>query len=124
MRIGILGPLEVRDTGGQLVPVGGARLRGFLIRLVISGGRPVPVDRLAEDLWAADRPADPIRRSSPAGRPGQPASRMPRNSAASALMPVSAPNTAIHTVLRARACSAAVTPEMATTISFTTRVVS
>ncbi len=59
MRIGILGPLEVRDTGGNLVPVSGARLRGFLIRLAISGGRPVPVDRLAEDLWAADRPADP-----------------------------------------------------------------
>ena len=59
MRIGILGPLEVRDTGGQLVPVGGARLRCFLIRLAVSGGRPVPVDRLAEDLWAADRPADP-----------------------------------------------------------------
>src|SRR5262252_3368845 len=59
VRIGILGPLEVRDTGGQLVPVGGARLRCFLIRLAVSGGRPVPVDRLAEDLWAADRPADP-----------------------------------------------------------------
>ncbi len=40
------------------MPVGGARLRSFLIRLAISDGRPVPVDRLAEDLWAADRPAD------------------------------------------------------------------
>src|SRR5262252_1181052 len=59
VRIGILGPLEVRDTGGQLVPVGGARLRCFLIRLAVSGGRPVPVDQLTEDLWAADRPADP-----------------------------------------------------------------
>jgi predicted ATPase/DNA-binding SARP family transcriptional activator len=59
VRIGILGPLEVRDTGGELVPVGGARLRGLLIRLAISAGRPVPVDRLAEDLWDADPPADP-----------------------------------------------------------------
>ncbi len=59
MRIGILGPLEVRDTGGELVPVGGARLRGLLIRLAISAGWPVPVDRLAEDLWTAGPPADP-----------------------------------------------------------------
>src|SRR5215469_4590641 len=59
VRIGILGPLEVRDTGGLLVPVGGARLRSFLIRLAVSGGRPVSVDLLAEDLWPAGRPADP-----------------------------------------------------------------
>ena len=59
MQIGILGPLEVRNTGGELVPVGGARLRGLLIRLAISAGRPVPVDRLAEDLWTAGPPADP-----------------------------------------------------------------
>ena len=50
------------------------------------------------------------------------ASRTPRNSAARALRPVSAPNTASPAVLRARACSAAVTPEMATTISLTTSV--
>jgi DNA-binding SARP family transcriptional activator len=58
VRIGVLGPLEVRDTAGQLLPVGGARLRSFLIRLAISDGRPVSVDRLAEDLWADDGPAD------------------------------------------------------------------
>lgn len=47
MRIGILGPLEVRDTAGNLVPVGGARLRSLLIRLAIEDGRPVSVDRLS-----------------------------------------------------------------------------
>ena len=57
-RIGVLGPLEVRDAGGQPVPVGGARLRSFLIRLTVSEGSPVPVDRLAEDLWPRAQPAD------------------------------------------------------------------
>ena len=55
---------------------------------------------------------------------GQPARTMPRNKAASALTPVSAPKMARPAVLRARACREAVTPEMATTISFTTKVVS
>jgi predicted ATPase/DNA-binding SARP family transcriptional activator len=59
VRIGVLGPLEVRDTDGRVLPVGGARLRSLLIRLAIGAGRPVSVDRLAEDLWDADRPADP-----------------------------------------------------------------
>jgi predicted ATPase/DNA-binding SARP family transcriptional activator len=58
VRIGILGPLEVRDTGGQLLPVGGARLRSLLIRLAIGDGHAVPVDRLAADLWPGEGPAD------------------------------------------------------------------
>jgi predicted ATPase/DNA-binding SARP family transcriptional activator len=58
VRIGVLGPLEVRDAGGQPLPVGGSRLRSLLIRLAITDGRPVPVDRLAADLWPGDGPAD------------------------------------------------------------------
>ncbi len=58
MRIGILGQLEVRGADGQLLPVGGARLRSFVIRLAASEGGPVSVDRLAEDLWERDQPAD------------------------------------------------------------------
>jgi predicted ATPase/DNA-binding SARP family transcriptional activator len=58
VRIGILGPLEVRDADGQLLPVGGARLRSLLIRLAIVDGQAVPVDRLAADLWPRDAPAD------------------------------------------------------------------
>jgi DNA-binding SARP family transcriptional activator len=57
VRIAILGPLEVRDVAGALVPVGGARLRSFLIRLAIADGQAVSVDRLAEELWPADGPA-------------------------------------------------------------------
>jgi predicted ATPase/DNA-binding SARP family transcriptional activator len=51
MRIGILGPLDVRDADGRPLPVAGARLRSLLIRLAIAGGDAVPVDRLAADLW-------------------------------------------------------------------------
>jgi predicted ATPase/DNA-binding SARP family transcriptional activator len=58
MRIGILGQLEVRAADGQLLPVGGARLRSFVIRLAASDGSPVSVDRLAEDLWPREQPAD------------------------------------------------------------------
>jgi DNA-binding SARP family transcriptional activator len=58
VRIGILGPLEVRDAHGQLLPVGGTRLRSLLIRLAIGDGQAVPVDRLAADLWPRDAPAD------------------------------------------------------------------
>jgi predicted ATPase/DNA-binding SARP family transcriptional activator len=58
VRIGILGPLEVRDADGRLLPVGGARLRSLLIRLAISDGHAVPVDRLASDLWPGSGPAD------------------------------------------------------------------
>ncbi len=57
IRIGILGPLEVRDDRGLPVPVGGARLRSLLIRLAISPGRAVPVDTLVADLWADTSPA-------------------------------------------------------------------
>jgi predicted ATPase/DNA-binding SARP family transcriptional activator len=60
MRIGVLGPLEVRDADGQQVTVGGLRLRSFLIRLVISEGSPVSADRLAADLWAEQQPADAV----------------------------------------------------------------
>src|SRR5208282_4551939 len=58
VRVGILGPLEVRDDAGALLPVGGTRLRALLIRLAIADGRAVSVDRLAEELWDGQRPAD------------------------------------------------------------------
>ncbi|MEU3452808.1 BTAD domain-containing putative transcriptional regulator [Micromonospora sp. NPDC006766] len=57
MRVGILGPLEVRD-GDQIVEVTGARLRALLIRLALDPGRPVGVSTLAEALWGDTPPAD------------------------------------------------------------------
>src|ERR1700760_3967594 len=62
VRVGVLGPLEVRDAAGDPAPLAGPRLRALLIRLAVSGGKTVTADRLADDLWPgqdpADRPAD------------------------------------------------------------------
>jgi hypothetical protein len=74
VRIGILGPLEVRDETGQTVPIGGARLRVLLIRLALAPGRAVTAGRLASTpgtstrrrpSWPAGMPAS--RRSATAG---------------------------------------------------------
>ncbi|GLZ15246.1 SARP family transcriptional regulator [Actinomadura sp. NBRC 104425] len=52
MRIGILGPLDVRDDAtGQAVTLNGPRLRALLVRLAVNPGRWVPVERLLDDLW-------------------------------------------------------------------------
>jgi predicted ATPase/DNA-binding SARP family transcriptional activator len=59
VRIGILGPLEVRDETGQTVPIGGARLRVLLIRLALAPGRAVTAGGLAGDMWPGGGPADP-----------------------------------------------------------------
>jgi predicted ATPase/DNA-binding SARP family transcriptional activator len=58
VRVAVLGPLEVRDEAGNLVPVSGTRLRSLLIRLAIGDGYPVSVERLADDLWDDGGPAD------------------------------------------------------------------
>ncbi|WP_067491398.1 AfsR/SARP family transcriptional regulator [Actinomadura hibisca] len=57
MRIGILGPLAVRDAAGRPVEVSGARLRALLIRLALDPGRAVSADRLLDDLWEGAPPA-------------------------------------------------------------------
>ncbi|MFC9324657.1 BTAD domain-containing putative transcriptional regulator [Kitasatospora sp. NPDC057015] len=59
MRIGILGPLEMRDGAARPVEVSGQRLRTLLIRLAIDGGRTVTSERLIEDLWESSPPAAP-----------------------------------------------------------------
>ena len=64
VRVGILGPLEVRDVAGQPAPLAGPRLRALLIRLALAGGHTVTVDRLASDLWPDERPDE--RPSDPA----------------------------------------------------------
>ncbi len=51
LRIGVLGPVEVRDAGGRAIAVGSRRRRELLGRLVAAGGRPVPLEVLVEDLW-------------------------------------------------------------------------
>jgi predicted ATPase/DNA-binding SARP family transcriptional activator len=57
VQIGVLGPFELR-VGGAVVPVAAGE-RALLARLASSTGRVVLVERLIDDLWEADLPADP-----------------------------------------------------------------
>ncbi len=58
MQVGILGPLEVRDSSGRLVDVAGTRLRALLVRLALDAGRPVSVANLVDAVWGDRPPAD------------------------------------------------------------------
>ncbi|GAA1803788.1 BTAD domain-containing putative transcriptional regulator [Actinomadura chokoriensis] len=52
MRIGILGPLEVRAAdGGTPVAVGGARLRALLTLLALDPGALIPAEWIIDALW-------------------------------------------------------------------------
>ena len=55
--IAILGPLEVRD-GDTVIDVAGSRLRGLLIRLALSAGRPVSAAALVDAIWGEQPPAE------------------------------------------------------------------
>jgi DNA-binding SARP family transcriptional activator len=46
----LLGRIEVCGAG-KTIEVSGGLLRSLLVRLLINGGRPVPSDVLAEDVW-------------------------------------------------------------------------
>lgn len=69
MRFGVLGPLTVRigvgagndagDGAGAAVRVPEAKVRALLAVLLTHEGRPVPPDRLVEDLWGAEPPGKP-----------------------------------------------------------------
>jgi DNA-binding SARP family transcriptional activator len=50
MRFRILGPLEVKDDGGE-VPLGGHRPRALLALLLLHPNEVVPADRLIDELW-------------------------------------------------------------------------
>ncbi|MFF5297570.1 BTAD domain-containing putative transcriptional regulator [Paractinoplanes globisporus] len=58
MRIGLLGPFEVRLDDGALADVPGARLRALLIALALEPGRVVPKATLADWIWGSQPPAD------------------------------------------------------------------
>ena len=57
MRFGILGPTQVRDTGGGEVAVGGARLRTLLALLLVDAGKAVGTRRLIDALYGAGPPS-------------------------------------------------------------------
>jgi predicted ATPase/DNA-binding SARP family transcriptional activator len=59
LRIGLLGPLQVRDGTGHAVHVGGRQLRVLLILLALQAGRVVPAGSLAGQIWPEEPPANP-----------------------------------------------------------------
>jgi DNA-binding SARP family transcriptional activator len=62
MEFRILGPLEVHD-GAAPVAIPGVKERALLADLLVHTGRVVPADRLVEDLWGDDPPANPGERA-------------------------------------------------------------
>ncbi|MEU0491213.1 BTAD domain-containing putative transcriptional regulator [Nocardiopsis sp. NPDC006139] len=59
MRVGVLGPLEVRAGDGSPVAVPDTRVRALLVLLALARGRVVSADRLVADLWGERPPARP-----------------------------------------------------------------
>jgi DNA-binding SARP family transcriptional activator len=53
----LLGPLEVLD-GDRLLQLGGSKRRAVLALLILNANEVVSTDRLAEDLWGSDLPAN------------------------------------------------------------------
>jgi predicted ATPase/DNA-binding SARP family transcriptional activator len=56
----VLGPIEVADGGGNLVPLAGSRQRALLACLLAHADQVVSADRLAESLWGERQPSDPV----------------------------------------------------------------
>jgi DNA-binding SARP family transcriptional activator len=55
MEFRILGPLEVRDEGGE-VSLSGPKPRALLVVLLLHLNEVVPADRLIDELWGEDSP--------------------------------------------------------------------
>ena len=58
VRVGLLGPLQLRDPAGREIPVGGRRARMLVIMLALDAGRVVPAASLIGRLWPDARPGD------------------------------------------------------------------
>ena len=56
LRVGILGPLELRVGFGEPVAVVGARVRTLLIRLALDPDRVVLASQLVDAVWDGDPP--------------------------------------------------------------------
>jgi predicted ATPase/DNA-binding SARP family transcriptional activator len=57
VRIGILGPLDVRTDAGEPIAINGARLRALLALLALSAGKVQAQPQLIDSLWPAHPPA-------------------------------------------------------------------
>ncbi|MFI7637484.1 BTAD domain-containing putative transcriptional regulator [Nonomuraea sp. NPDC049400] len=60
MRVGLLGPFEVRSPDGAVVEVPGIRLRALLAALALEPGRIVTRARLVDWIWGEQPPADEV----------------------------------------------------------------
>ena len=60
VRYRVLGPVEVTDERGNLVPLAGSRQRALLACLLARQGEVVTADRLADSLWGEQQPSDPL----------------------------------------------------------------
>ncbi|GAA2029271.1 BTAD domain-containing putative transcriptional regulator [Polymorphospora rubra] len=59
MQFGVLGPLAVTTDAGEPVTVPGAKVRALLADLLANRNHVVSADRLIDDLWGDDPPANP-----------------------------------------------------------------
>src|SRR5215207_8973584 len=60
MRFGVLGPLAVTTDAGEPVTVPGAKVRALLAGLLANRNHVVSADRLIDDLWGDDAPANAV----------------------------------------------------------------
>ncbi|SDD11552.1 DNA-binding transcriptional activator of the SARP family [Sanguibacter gelidistatuariae] len=51
--LGVLGPVTAWDEAGERISLRGPKHRSVLARLVVAGGRTVPLSMLVDDLWVA-----------------------------------------------------------------------
>ncbi|MEU8010198.1 BTAD domain-containing putative transcriptional regulator [Micromonospora parva] len=59
VQFGVLGPLAVTTDAGEPVVVPGTKVRALLADLLANRNQVVSADRLIEDLWGDDSPANP-----------------------------------------------------------------
>lgn len=59
MRFGVLGPVTAWTDAGEPVAIQGLKVRALLADLLVHEGRPVPADRLIDDLWGSQLPGNP-----------------------------------------------------------------
>ncbi|MGC4757780.1 BTAD domain-containing putative transcriptional regulator [Micromonospora trifolii] len=59
MQFGVLGPLAVTTDAGEPVVVPGTKVRALLADLLANRNQVVSADRLIDDLWGDDAPANP-----------------------------------------------------------------
>src|SRR5215471_19060728 len=60
VRVGMLGPFEVRTGDGTAVEVPGVRLRALLAALALEPGRIVTREKLVDWIWGHHSPADEV----------------------------------------------------------------